>query len=74
MADDFNPDWSLLEATQASLREHMRMARVLLTQLQDLRNAAAKVDAHAAECLRRIRVTLGVDASESQQQENNDGV
>lgn len=43
MADDFNPDWSLLEATRASLREHMRMAKVLLTQLQDLRDAAAKV-------------------------------
>jgi hypothetical protein len=33
---------ALLEATQSSLREHMRMAKVLLTQLQDLRNAAAK--------------------------------
>jgi hypothetical protein len=40
-ADDFKPDWSELEAARASLREHMRMAKVLLTQIKDLRRVAA---------------------------------
>lgn len=40
--EGFNPDWSLLKHTQESLREYMRMAKVALTQLQDLRAAAVR--------------------------------
>lgn len=41
--DDLKPDWSELDAARKSLREHMRMAKVLLTQLKDLRAAAARI-------------------------------